>query len=57
MMLLLAPADAQIVKVSEVSAWPTARIFFWAILGALVLGGALLTITRRNPIAAVMSLV
>jgi len=56
-MLLAAPVDAQIVKVSELSAWPAARIFFWAILGTLVLGGALLTITRKNPIAAVMSLV
>jgi NADH-quinone oxidoreductase subunit J len=35
----------------------TARILFWAIMGPLVLGGALLTITRRNAVAAVMSLV
>jgi NADH-quinone oxidoreductase subunit J len=35
--------------------WP--RILFWAVLGTLVLGGAFLTITRRNAVAAVMSLV
>jgi NADH-quinone oxidoreductase subunit J len=35
----------------------TARILFWAVMGPLLLGGALLTITRRNAIAAVMSLV
>jgi NADH-quinone oxidoreductase subunit J len=38
-----------------ISPWP--RILFWAVLGTLVLGGAFLTITRRNAIAAVMSLV
>lgn len=32
------------------------RIAFW-IIAAITVGGALLTITRRNPIAAVMSLV
>src|SRR5689334_17247 len=56
-MLLAAPVDAQLVKVSELSAWPAPRIFFWVIIGTLVLGGALLTITRKNPVAAVMSLV
>jgi len=35
----------------------TARILFWAVLGPLLLGGALSTITRRNAVAAVMSLV
>jgi NADH-quinone oxidoreductase subunit J len=56
-MLLVAPVDAQIVKASELTAWPAPRIFFWVIIGTLVLGGALLTITRKNPVAAVMSLV
>jgi NADH-quinone oxidoreductase subunit J len=46
----------QMVSTDEIiSPWP--RILFWAILGTLVLGGAFLTITRRNAVAAVMSLV
>jgi NADH-quinone oxidoreductase subunit J len=55
--MLLAPGDAvQMLPTSEViSPWP--RILFWAILGTLILGGSLLTITRRNAVAAVMSLV
>ena len=55
--MLLAPGDAvQMLPTSEVlSPWP--RILFWAILGTLILGGSLLMITRRNAIAAVMSLV
>ena len=56
-MLLLQPAvQARLVDVSELSAWSGPRIAFW-IFGALVLLGALATITRKNPIAAVMSLV
>jgi NADH-quinone oxidoreductase subunit J len=54
-MLLLAPT-ANLVDPSTVSAWPTERIIF-ACIAALVVGGAMLTITRRNPIAAIMSLV
>jgi NADH-quinone oxidoreductase subunit J len=55
--MLLAPVDARIVAANELTAWPLARILFWVICGGLVLGGAVLTITRRNPVAAVMSLV
>src|SRR5213078_3259605 len=56
-MLLAVPVAARLVPVGDVATWNAARIFFWAILGTLVLGGALMTITRRNAIAAVMSLV
>src|SRR5262245_43290699 len=54
MLLLQAAARAEIV--ADVP-WNWARILFWAILGPLVLGGALLTITRKNAVAAVMALV
>jgi NADH-quinone oxidoreductase subunit J len=56
-MLLAAPGDVvQMLPTNEViSPWP--RILFWGILGTLILGGSLLTITRRNAVAAVMSLV
>jgi NADH-quinone oxidoreductase subunit J len=47
-MKLVAPAD--------ISLWTGPRIAFW-IIGALVIGGALLTVTRRNPVSSVMSLV
>ena len=55
-MLLLQPAvQARLVDVSELSTFSGARIAFW--IAAIVLLGALATITRKNPIAAVMSLV
>jgi NADH-quinone oxidoreductase subunit J len=55
-MLASAPETVQLMAPGDViSPWP--RILFWAILGPLVLGGAVMTITRRNAIAAVMSLV
>jgi NADH-quinone oxidoreductase subunit J len=54
--MLLAPDSVQLMAPGDViSPWP--RILFWAVLGTLVLGGAFLTVTRRNAIAAVMSLV
>jgi NADH-quinone oxidoreductase subunit J len=56
-MLAAVPIAAKVVPVSEVATWNAPRIFFWAVLGTLVLGGALMTITRRNAVAAVMSLV
>jgi NADH-quinone oxidoreductase subunit J len=60
-MLLAAPVAAKMVTAEEMgslsAAAATPRILFWAVLGTLVLGGALLTITRRNSVAAVMSLV
>jgi NADH-quinone oxidoreductase subunit J len=55
--MLLAPAvTAQLATDGSVSAWTGARITFW-IIGALVIGGSLMTISRRNAVAAVMSLV
>jgi NADH-quinone oxidoreductase subunit J len=55
-MLLLAPATGQLIDPNTVSRFGTERIVFWCI-AALVIVGALLTITRKNPIAAVMALV
>jgi NADH-quinone oxidoreductase subunit J len=55
-MLLAPPATGQLVDPARLDAWPIERIIFLCI-AAIVVGGALLTITRRNPIAAVMSLV
>jgi NADH-quinone oxidoreductase subunit J len=54
--MLLLQQGIQMVPPSEVAnPWP--RILFWGILGTIILGGSLLTITRRNAVAAVMSLV
>jgi NADH-quinone oxidoreductase subunit J len=55
--MVLAPAvTGQLADASTVSAWGAPRIAF-AVVAALVLGGAFLTITRKNAVAAVMSLV
>jgi NADH-quinone oxidoreductase subunit J len=54
--MLLVPVTAQLVSESDIPTWTGPRIAFWAI-AALVLGGALFTITRKNAVAAVMSLV
>jgi len=54
--MLLAPPTGQMVDAASVSAWPAPRIAF-ACIAAITLGGAFLTITRKNPIGAVMSLV
>ena len=55
-MMMLLQQGIQMVPPSEVAnPWP--RILFWGILGTIILGGSLLTITRRNAVAAVMSLV
>ena len=51
--MLLAPVELMAAEGAPV--WP--RVLFWVILGTLVCGGSLLTITRRNAVAAVMSLV
>jgi NADH-quinone oxidoreductase subunit J len=56
MMLLLAPVTGQLVNPATLTAWPIERIVFWFI-AAITVGGAILTITRKNPIGAVMSLV
>jgi NADH-quinone oxidoreductase subunit J len=50
------PATAQLVPPSQISTMNGARIGFW-VIAAIVIGGALFTITRRNAVAAVMSLV
>jgi NADH-quinone oxidoreductase subunit J len=55
-MLLLAPATGQLIDPATVSRFAPERIVFWCV-AAVVVVGALLTITRKNPIAAVMSLV
>jgi NADH-quinone oxidoreductase subunit J len=55
--LLLAPAvQAQMVAATQISNWPLARIILWTI-GLLAIFFGILTITRRNPVGAVMSLV
>jgi NADH-quinone oxidoreductase subunit J len=55
--MLFAPAvTAQLATDGSVSAWTGPRITFW-IIGVLVIGGALMTISRKNAVAAVMSLV
>jgi NADH-quinone oxidoreductase subunit J len=54
--MLLAPVTAQMVSPSEVPVDLGPRIVFW-VIATLVLGGAVLTITRRNAVAAVMALV
>lgn len=54
--MLLQATQAQLVATTEVSAWSGPRIAF-LFIAALTVGGAILTITRRNPIGAVMSLV
>jgi NADH-quinone oxidoreductase subunit J len=56
MLLGLAPATGQLVHPDTLGAWSGPRIAM-AVISFIVLGGALLTITRKNPIAAVMSLV
>jgi len=58
-MMLLAPAGGALVQQvppSAISQITPARIGFW-ILAAIMIGAALFTITRKNAIAAVMSLV
>jgi NADH-quinone oxidoreductase subunit J len=50
------PATGQLTSLSAVSAWSGPRIAF-AVVAVLVLAGAFLTITRKNAVAAVMSLV
>ena len=50
------PVDVQVLT-SAPTAWTVERVLFWILLGGLVLGGALFTITRKNAVAAVMSLV
>ena len=56
-MLLLAPTiTGRMVDPNELPMMSGPVIAFY-LIAALVLGGALMTITRRNPIAAVMSLV
>jgi NADH-quinone oxidoreductase subunit J len=52
---LLAPT-ALVVRESDLATVTGPRVVFW-VLSALVVGGALMTVTRRNAIAAVMSLV
>jgi len=52
----IASAGVQLSTDGSVSAWSGPRIAF-AVIAVIVLGGALLTITRKNAIAAVMSLV
>jgi NADH-quinone oxidoreductase subunit J len=54
--MLLVPVTAQLVSDGDVSTWTAPRIAFW-IIGAIVVLGALFTITRKNAVAAVMSLV
>ncbi|HZS37708.1 MAG TPA: NADH-quinone oxidoreductase subunit J [Polyangia bacterium] len=54
--MLLAPVTAQLVADGDVSTWTGPRVAFW-IIGAIVVLGALFTITRKNAVAAVMSLV
>jgi NADH-quinone oxidoreductase subunit J len=56
LLLLAAPPGGKLVNPSEVSQLSGPRIAFFCI-AILTVGGALLTITRKNPIAAVMSLV
>lgn len=56
MTALALAAQARLVSPTDISVWTGPRITF-AIIAMLVLGGALLTVTRRNPVAAVMSLV
>jgi NADH-quinone oxidoreductase subunit J len=53
---LLAPVSAKLVTEGDLSSLSGPRIVFW-VIAAIVLGGALMTITRKNAIAAVMSLV
>jgi NADH-quinone oxidoreductase subunit J len=55
-LLAAAPVTAKLVAESEVEGALGPRIAFW-VIAVLVLGGALTTITRRNAVAAVMSLV
>jgi NADH-quinone oxidoreductase subunit J len=50
------PATGQLTALSAVSVWSGPRIAF-AVVAVLVLVGAFLTITRKNAVAAVMSLV
>jgi len=55
--LLLAPAvQAQMVASSQLSEWPLARVILW-IIGTFAIFFGVLTITRKNPVGAVMSLV
>ncbi len=55
--MLLAPAvTATLSTDGSISAWTGPRIAFW-VIAAMVIGGALLTVTRKNAVAAVMSLV
>jgi NADH-quinone oxidoreductase subunit J len=55
--IALAPRiTAQLVNESEVQGPLGLRIAFW-VIAALIIGGAIATITRRNSVAAVMSLV
>ncbi len=56
-LLAAAPTTVQLVAESDVPGVLLPRILFWAVLGTIILGGGLLTITRRNDIGAVMSLV
>ncbi len=53
--MLLAPT-AHIVANSDLSSFSVARVILW-IFGSLVIVGALATISQRNDVAAVMSLV
>ncbi len=55
-MLLLPAVTAQLVSEHDVSTWTGPRVAFW-VIAAIVIGGALVTITRKNAVAAVMSLV
>jgi NADH-quinone oxidoreductase subunit J len=52
----MAPASVQLVTDGSLHPWTGERIFFW-IIAAVVIGGALFTISRKNAVAAVMSLV
>jgi NADH-quinone oxidoreductase subunit J len=54
--LFAAPIEVKTLAVSQVSAWTGPRIAF-ALVAALVLGGAIATVVSRNPVMAVMSLV
>ncbi len=51
-----APATVQLVTDGSISSWTGERYFFW-VVAAMVIGGALFTISRKNAVAAVMSLV
>src|SRR5439155_3472770 len=55
-LLLSAPTTVEMVKGGIHEPLTGPRIAFWAI-AVIVVGGALMTITRRNAVAAVMSLV